>query len=191
MIHHFQTSWLFTLRMKNNWRIRSYLLVSTTEKHNKMGPTKDCSMCYLFCYLFLSFMTDVCQYLLEDTCHFLYVVPLVFAVCTLSIFDSRDTWYSFDICTSRQPEGRMLYFDFRTIDALLLCCLVYHICMLMLFWDDSRSMIFDYLVIWCIGHIYGFCDVMGLMLWLFTSFSSFMINMNMSGVNGLMSYLML
>ena len=47
------------------------------------------------------------------------------------------------------------YFGFRymlwfsTIDALLLCCSVYHICMLMLFWDDSRSMmISSYRVNW-------------------------------------------
>ena len=31
----------------------------------------------------------------------------------------------------------------------------------------------SYLVIWLIGHICGLCDVMNLMLWLFTSFSYF------------------
>ena len=74
------------------------------------------------------------------------VVPLVFVVCTLFIL----TWgipNTLIICSLRWLEGWMLYFDFSTIDALLLCCSVYHICMLTLFWDDSRSMmIYDYLV---------------------------------------------
>ena len=47
------------------------------------------------------------------------------------------------------------YFGFRfilwfsTIDALLLCCSIYHIFMLMLFWDDCRSMtIYGFRVYW-------------------------------------------
>ena len=87
----------------------------------------------------------------------------------------------------------MLYGDFgfryilwySTIDALLLCCSVYHICMSMLFWDYSD--LWWYLVIWCIGHICWLCYEMDSMLWVFTLFPFFTLSMNVSDVNGLIS----
>ena len=59
------------------------------------------------------------------------VVPLVFAVCTLFILirEILDTLILYLMMT----RGLDVILGFSTIDALLLCCSVYHICMLMLF----------------------------------------------------------
>ena len=90
------------------------------------------------------------------------------------------------ICTLRWLEGQMLYFDCSTIDSLLLCYVVYHIFMLMLFWDDSRSMmISSYLVF---GHIPD-----SIMWWILCygyllHSCLFMLYANVSDVNGLFRY---
>ena len=98
-------------------------------------------------------------------------------VCSLYLdyFDLRDTWYSYYYyyLFFEMTWGSSVILWFSIMNSILLCYAFYHIFMLMLFWDDSRSMrISDYLDIWCIGHIGGLCDVMDLMLWLFTWFSS-------------------
>ena len=75
------------------------------------------------------------------------VVPLMFVVCTLSLLiqEILDTLILYLMMT----RGSDVILGFSTIDALLLYCSAYHICMLMPFWDDNRSMrISSYMIYW-------------------------------------------